>query len=46
MLIWGETVLKKKMDLFLKFSEIFKILKSRDSSFVVLLILRHFISVN
>ena len=39
----GETVLKEKMDLFFKFSEILKILKIRDSSFVALLILRHFI---
>ena len=39
----GETVLKKKLDPFLKISEIFKILKIRDSSFVALLILRHFI---
>ena len=44
-LIWGETVLKKKkMDLFIFFSsKFFKIFKIRDSSFVAVLILRHFI---
>ena len=43
-LIWGETVLKKKkLDIFLKFFKIFKLLKIRDSSFVALLILRQFI---
>ena len=43
-LIWGVTVLKiKKIGPFLKISEIFKISKIRDSSFVALLILRHFI---
>ena len=40
----GETVLKrKKLDIFLEIFKIFKVLKSRDSSFVALLILRHFI---
>ena len=39
----GKLFQKEKMDIFLKFSEIFKILKIRDSSFVALLILRHFI---
>ena len=34
---------EKKLDIFWKFFEIFKILKIRDSSFVALLILRHFI---
>ena len=34
---------KKKMDIFLEIFKIFKILKIRDSSFVALLILRHFI---
>ena len=43
----GETVSKrKKLDIFLIFFEVFKILKIRDSSFVALLILRHFIYVN
>ena len=42
-LIWGETVLKRKQSFFWKVFEIFKILKIRDSSFVALLILRHFI---
>ena len=39
----GNCLEKKKMDLFIFFLEIFKILKMRDSSFVALLILRHFI---
>ena len=40
----GETSRKEKqMDIFSKIFEIFKILKIRDSSFVALLILRHFI---
>ena len=34
---------KKKLDFFLKFFKILKILKIPDSSFVALLILRHFI---
>ena len=44
----GETVLKRKKywTFFWKISKIFKILKIRDSSFVALLILRHFISIN
>ena len=41
-LIWGETVSKRKKTFFSKFSEIFKILKIRDNNFVALLILRHF----
>ena len=41
--IWGETCSKRKKWAFLKISEIFKILKIRNSSFVTLLILRHFI---
>ena len=41
----GETVLKRKKigHFFCKFLKIFEILKIRDSSFVALLILRHFI---
>ena len=39
----GNCFEKKKMDLFLKFPKIFQILKIRDTSFVALLILRHFI---
>ena len=39
----GNGLEKRKNDIFLKFFEIFKILKIRDSSFVALLILRHFI---
>ena len=43
-LIWGGNCLeKKKMDIFVKIFEIFKILKIRDSSYVALLILRYFI---
>ena len=42
-LIFGETVSKRKNGHFLKIFEIFDILKIRDSSFVALLILRHFI---
>ena len=42
----GETVPKGKKWVFLIFFEILKILKIRDSSFVALLILRHFIWVN
>ena len=44
-LIWGETDTKRKKigPFFEKISEIFNILKIRDSSFVALLILRHFI---
>ena len=45
----GEIVSKrKKIGHFLEilFFKIFKILKIRDSSFVALLLLRHFISVN
>ena len=42
--IWGETVLKrKKSTFFWKFFKIFEILKIRDSNFVALLILRQFI---
>ena len=43
--IWGKLFRKEKKSwtLFWKFSEIFKILKIRDSSFVALLILRHLI---
>ena len=37
---------ENKLDIFWKFFEILKILKIRDSSFVALLILRHFIQVN
>ena len=40
-MIWGELSRKEKNEHF--FFEIFKILKIRDSSFVALLILRHFI---
>ena len=39
----GNYVKKEKNWTFLKFSEILKILKIRDISFVALLILRHFI---
>ena len=41
----GETVSKRKQNwtFFLKFFEIFKLLKIRDISFVALLILRQFI---
>ena len=39
----GNCFEKKKMDIFWNFLEISKILKIRDSSFVALLILRHFI---
>ena len=39
----GETVLKKNGHFFIFFLEIFKILKIRDSSFVAILIIRHFI---
>ena len=40
----GETVSKrKKLDLFLEIFQNFEILKIRDSSFVALLILHHFI---
>ena len=43
----GENCLeKKKWNFFDFFLEIFKILKIRDSIFVALLILRHFIEVN
>ena len=43
-LIWGKLFRKeKKMDLFLKIFKKNQILKIRDSSFVALLILRHFI---
>ena len=40
---WGNCFEKKKMDIIIFFLESFKILKIRDSSFVALLILRHFI---
>ena len=40
--IWGK-LFRKKWTLFWKFFKILKILKIRDSSFVALLILRHFI---
>ena len=43
MLIWGQTVSKRKKWDFFDFFEIFKLLKIRASSFVALLILRHFI---
>ena len=39
----GETVSKRKNEHFLKIYDIFKTLKIRDSSFVALLVLRHFI---
>ena len=41
-----ETVLKIKNTFFWNFFEIFKILKIRDSNFVALLIIRHFIEFN
>ena len=45
-LIWGENCEKEKKNAekFWKFSIFFKISKIRDSSFVTLLILRHFIN--
>ena len=46
-LSWGNCFEKKKIDIFwIFFLEIFKILKIRDTSFVPLLILRHFIKVD
>ena len=39
----GNCLEKKKLDFFLEIFKILKILKIRDSSFVALLILRHFI---
>ena len=43
-LIWGETVSKrKKLDIFFKIFRNFQNFEIRDSSFVALLILRHFI---
>ena len=41
--IWGNCFEKKKMYIFFKVFEIFRILKIRNSSFIALLILRHFI---